>query len=275
LGHGVSYRVVGDILHDLGYSLQGNKKTLEGKGYPDRDAQFRHINETVKGFMASGDPVISVDTKKKELVGEYENKEREWHFQGCPEEVETHDFPNPEVQRVHPYGVYDLAKNKGFVNLGTDHDTATFAVASIRRWWQMEGRQAYPSVKRLLMTADGGGSNGSRSRLWKWELQRLADELRILISVCHFPPGTSKWNKVEHRLFSFISINWRGKPLTSYETIVSLISRTSTCKGLSVMCKLDKRRYPTGRSVSKKEMAELKIKRATFHGDWNYTIEPR
>lgn len=275
LGHDVSRRIVADILHDLGYSLQANKKTLEGKDHPDRDAQFRHINKTVKGFMASGDPVVSVDTKKKELVGEYENKGREWHFQDCAEEVQSHDFPGPGVGRAHPYGVYDIARNKGFVNLGTDHDTATFAVASIRRWWQLEGKQAYSSAKRLLITADGGGSNGSRLRLWKWELQRLADELRLPISVSHFPPGTSKWNKVEHRLFSFISINWRGKPLTSYETIVNLISRTTTCKGLSVMCKLDKRRYPTGRSVNKKEMAELKIERASFHGDWNYTIEPR
>jgi len=274
-GYDVSRRIVGDILHDLGYSLQGNRKTLEGRDHPDRDAQFRYINRKVKRFMASGNPVISVDTKKKELVGEYENKGREWHFQDCPEKVQTHDFPDPNVPRAYPYGVYDLARNKGFVNLGTDHDTATFAVASIRRWWQLEGRHAYSSAKRLLITADGGGSNGSRLRLWKWELQRLSDELRIPISVSHFPPGTSKWNKVEHRLFSFISINWRGKPLVSYETIVGLISRTTTCKGLSVMCRLDQRRYPTGRSVTNEEMAELKIKRARFHGEWNYALVPR
>jgi len=274
-GFDVSHRIVGDILQDLGYSLQGNKKTLEGKGHPDRDAQFRYINRVVKKFMASSDPVISVDTKKKELVGEYENKGREWHFKGLPEEVQTHDFPNPDIARAYPYGVYDVARNKGFVNLGTDHDTATFAVASIRRWWQLEGRHAYKAATRLLITADGGGSNGSRIRLWKWELQRLCDEVRIPISVSHFPPGTSKWNKVEHRLFSFISINWRGKPLVSYETIVNLIARTTTCKGLRVMCKLDKRRYPVGRSINKEEMKKLKIKRASFHGEWNYTIEPR
>jgi hypothetical protein len=274
-GHDVSRRIVSDILHGLNYSLQGNKKALEGKDHPDRDKQFQHINKRVKCFLTSGDPVISVDTKKKELVGDYENKGREWHFEGCPEEVKTHDFPDPEVPRAYPYGVYDLARNSGFVNLGTDHDTATFAVASIRRWWQLEGRHAYPKAKKLLITADGGGSNGSRLRLWKWELQRLTDELGIPVSVCHFPPGTSKWNKVEHRLFSFISINWRGKPLISYETIVNLISRTTTCKGLRVMCKLDKRRYPIGKSIDKKEMTELKISPAAFHGNWNYTIEPR
>jgi hypothetical protein len=216
-----------------------------------------------------------VDTKKKELVGDYENKGREWHFEGCPEEVKTHDFPDPEVPRAYPYGVYDLARNSGFVNLGTDHDTATFAAASIRRWWQLEGRHAYLKVKKLLITADGGGSNGSRLRLWKWELQRLADELGIPVSVRHFPPGTSKWSKVEHRLFSVISINWRGKALTGYETIVNPISRTTTCKGLRVMCRRDKRRYPVGKSIDKKEMAELKISPAAFHGNWNYTIEPR
>jgi hypothetical protein len=274
-GFDVSHRVTRDILHDLGYNLQGNKKTLEGKDHPDRDAQFRYINRMVKLFLASGDPIISVDTKKKELVGEYENKGREWHFQGCPDEVQTHDFPNLEVPRAYPYGVYDLARNKGFVNLGTDHDTATFAVASIRRWWQLEGRHAYREVNRLLITADSGGSNGSRLRLWKWELQRLCDELRIPVSVSHFPPGTSKWNKVEHRLFSFISINWRGKPLVSYETIVNLIAHTTTCTGLSVMCKLDRRRYPTGKHVSDDEMEKLNIKQASFHGDWNYTFEPR
>jgi hypothetical protein len=274
-GHDVSRRIVSGILHDLNYSLQGNQKKLEGKGHPDRDKQFHHINGQVKGFLASGEPVISVDTKKKELVGDYENKGREWHFEGCPEEVKTYDFPDPEVPRAYPYGVYDLARNSGFVNLGTDHDTAIFAVASIRRWWQLEGRHAYPKAKKLLITADGGGSNGSRLRLWKWELQRLADELRIPVSVCHFPPGTSKWNKVEHRLFSFISINWRGKPLTSYETIVNLIAKTTTCKGLRVMCKLDKRRYPVGKSINKKEMTELKIIPAAFHGNWNYKMEPR
>jgi hypothetical protein len=275
MGHEVSRQTVMEILHEQNYSLQANKKTLEGTDHPDRDKQFRHINRRVKAFLSDGDPVVSVDTKKKELIGDYENKGREWHFQGCPDYVETYDFPDPEVQRAHPYGVYDLARNAGFVNVGTDHDTATFAVASLRRWWKLEGHLSYPKAKRLLITADGGGSNGSRLRLWKWELQRLADEFGISISVSHFPPGTSKWNKVEHRLFSFISINWRGKPLTSYETMANLIARTTTCKGLRVICKLDKRRYPVGRGISKEEMTKLKITRSDFHGEWNYTIEPR
>ena len=273
-GYGVSRRIVADILRDLGYSLQGNRKALEGQEHPDRDAQFRHINQAVQRFLASGDPAISVDTKKKGLVGEYGNTGREWRFRGCPEEVRTHDFPDPDVARAYPYGVCDVARNRGFVNLGTDHDTATFAVASIRRWWQLEGRQAYPAAKRLLITADGGGSNGPRLRLWKWELQRLGDEWGFPVSVSHFPPGTSKWNKVEHRLFSFISINWRGKPLVGHETIVSLIARTTTCKGLAVMCRLDRRRYPAWRTVSPEDMAGLRIRRAGFHGEWNYTIEP-
>jgi len=267
MGHEVSRQTVMVILHEQHYSLQANKKTLEGTDHPDRDKQFQHINRRVKAFLSDGDPVVSVDTKKKELIGDYENKGREWRFQGCPDDVETYDFPNPEVQRAHPYGVYDLAKNTGFVNVGTDHDTATFAVASLRRWWKLEGRLSYPKAKRLLITADGGGSNGSRLRLWKWELQRFADASGLSISVSHFPPGTSKWNKVEHRLFSFISINWRGKPLTSYETMVNLIARTTTCKGLRVMCKLDKRRFPVGRSISKEEMTKLKIVRSDFHGD--------
>lgn len=275
LGHNVSRRIVSDILHSHGYSLQGNKKSLEGNQHPDRDQQFNYINDLVKSCLKTGDPVVSVDTKKKELIGDYENKGREWHAQKSPEKVQTYDFPTPEVPRAYPYGVYDLARNTGFVNLGTDHDTATFAVASIRRWWKLEGRHAYPEAKRLLITADGGGSNGSRLRLWKWEIQRFADELGFPIFVSHFPPGTSKWNKVEHRLFSFISINWRGKPLTSYETIVNLIARTTTVKGLRVRCKLDKRHYPTGRTVSVEDMASLKIKRADFHGEWNYNIEPR
>lgn len=275
LGHNVSRRIVSDILHSRGYSLQGNKKCLEGKQHPDRDQQFQYINELVKSFLNAGDPVVSVDTKKKELIGDYENKGREWHASGSPEKVQTYDFPSQEVPRAYPYGVYDLARNTGFVNLGTDHDTATFAVASIRRWWELEGRQIYPKAKRLLITADGGGSNGSRLRLWKWELQRFADELAIPVFVCHFPPGTSKWNKIEHRLFSFISINWRGKPLTSYETIVNLIARTTTAKGLRVMCKLDKRRYPTGRTVSDQDMAAINLRRADFHGEWNYFVDPR
>ncbi len=279
LGYGgvsaLSRRIVADVLHSLNFSLQGNRKTKEGDDHPDRDKQFRHINGQVKAFLVDAQPVISVDTKKKELIGEYGNNGREWRAKGSPVDVNGHDFPDPGVPRAHPYGVYDLARNKGFVNVGTDHDTATFAVASIRRWWMLEGRRVYPKAKRLLITADGGGSNGSRLRLWKWELQRLSDELMLPISVCHFPPGTSKWNKVEHRLFSFISINWRGKPLVSYETVVKLISHTTTAQGLSAMCKLDKRRYKPGRKIDDKAMSRLSIQRATFHGEWNYTMSPR
>jgi hypothetical protein len=219
--------------------------------------------------------VISVDTKKNELVGNYQNGGRQWHRKGEAPEVNGHDFPSPEVPRAHPYGVYDLAQNRGFVNVGTDHDTATFAVASIRKWWLTQGRGAYANVRRLLITADAGGSNGSRIRLWKWELQRLADELRLPISVCHFPPGTSKWNKVEHRLFAFITSNWRGEPLTDYATVVHLIAKTTTTTGLKVSCRLDRRRYPPGRKVSDEEWGQINLHRDDFHGDWNYTIRPR
>lgn len=274
-GYAASSWLVGEILKGMEYSLQGNYKTLEGSQHPDRNAQFEHINARVTKEMRCGQPVISVDTKKKELVGNYANKGKNWHPKGEAPEVNGHDFPDPSVPRAHPYGVFELANNAGFVNVGTDHDTATFAVASIRRWWQTQGKKAYPDAKRLLITADCGGSNGARLRLWKWELQRLADEFQIPVSVCHFPPGTSKWNKVEHRLFSFISSNWRGEPLTDYETIVNLISNTTTSTGLKVSCKLDRRKYPTGRKISDDEFASIQLVRDDFHGDWNYTIRPR
>ena len=275
LGYSASSRVVGGLLHGMGYSLQGNCKTVEGKQHPDRNAQFEYINSRVTREMPDGNPVISVDTKKKELVGNYQNSGRVWHRKGEAPEVNGHDFPSPDVPRAHPYGVYELARNRGFVNVGTDHDTATFAVASIRKWWQAQGRRAYPRVKRLLITADAGGSNGSRLRLWKWELQRLADEQHFPISVCHFPPGTSKWNKVEHRLFAFITSNWRGEPLTDYATVVNLIAKTTTTTGLKVSIRLDQRRYPTGRKVSDEEWATSNLHRDDFHGEWNYTIRPR
>jgi len=270
----VGRQTVARQLHALGYSLQGNRKTVEGKQHPDRNAQFEHINARVTKEMKAKNPVISVDTKKKELVGNYKNSGREWHRTGEAPKVNIHDFPNPDVPRAHPYGVYDLAKNRGFVNVGTDHNTATFAVASIRKWWLAQGRRAYPNAKRLLITADSGGSNGSRLRLWKWELQRLANQLGLPISVCHFPPGTSKWNKVEHRLFSFISQNWRGEPLTDYETVVNLIAQTTTTTGLKVSCRLDRRRYPTGRKISDEEWEKINLHRDDFHGDWNYEIRP-
>jgi len=273
--HPISHMKVAQLLHEQGYSLQGNRKTKEGVDHPDRDAQFRHINTRVKRALAKGTPVISVDTKKKELVGEYENGGRQWLPAKSPVEVQGHDFPGPDVPRAYPYGVYDLERNTGFVNVGTDHDTGAFAVASIRGWWRHEGRRLYPQAKEVLITADGGGSNGSRLRLWKLELQNLADDTGLSISVCHFPPGTSKWNKIEHRLFSFISSNWRGEPLRDYETVVRLISRTATTKGLRVTCRLDRRKYPTGRKVTDEEMKRVNLKRNNFHGDWNYTIRPR
>jgi len=275
LGISASSRLVGDLLHGMGYSLQANRKTIEGKQHPDRNAQFEYINARVTVEMRAAQPVISVDTKKKELVGNYKNGGCEWHRKGEAPKVNGHDFPSPDVPRAHPYGVYDLARNRGFVNVGTDHDTGTFAVASIRKWWLAQGRRAYSKARRLLITADAGGSNGSRLRLWKWELQRLADELRLPISVCHFPPGTSKWNKVEHRLFSFISSNWRGEPLADYTTVVNLIAKTTTTTGLTVSCRLDRRRYPTGRKISDEEWAKINLHRDDFHGDWNYSIRPR
>jgi len=273
--HPISHTTVAQLLDDLGYSLQSNRKTQEGEDHPDRDAQFRHLNTQVKRALAKGVPVVSVDTKKKELVGNYANRGKQWRPEKRPVKVQGHDFPQPDVPRAYPYGIYDLGRNTGFVNLGTDHDTGVFAVASIRGWWRHEGRRLYPAVKDLLITADGGGSNGSRLRLWKVALQTLADETGLSISVCHFPPGTSKWNKIEHRLFSFISSNWRGEPLRDYETIVQLISKTTTATGLKVTCRLDRRKYPTGRKVTNEEMKRVNLERHTFHGDWNYTIRPR
>jgi len=273
-GHRVSHQWVAEALHALGYSLQGNRKTREGSANPDRDAQFAHINTTVEGALAAGEPVISVDTKKKELVGDFKNSGREWHPKGAPEEVRVHDFVIPALGRVSPYGVYDLAANAGWVNVGIDHDTATFAVASIRRWWQGAGRTRYPAAQRLLITADGGGSNGSRIHLWKWELQQFADETGLTVSVCHFPPGTSKWNKIEHRLFSFITQNWRGKPLVSYAVILNLIAATTTSTGLTVESYLDTTLYPTGQQLTPAQLATIQIDRDPFHGEWNYTIRP-
>ena len=272
--HPVSHTKVAQLLHEQKYSLQSNRKTEEGADHIDRDAQFRHINSAVRKHLAKAGPVISVDTKKKELIGNYRNGGLEWRKEKQPRKVQGHDFPGPEVPRAYPYGIYDIGKNAGFINVGTDHDTSAFAVASIRGWWRHEGSRLYPEAKTLLITADGGGSNGSRLRLWKLELQRLANETDLSISVCHFPPGTSKWNKIEHRLFSFISSNWRGQPLQDYETVVRLIARTTTAKGLKVTCRLDRRKYPTGRKVSDEEMQEVQLARAKFHGDWNYTIKP-
>ena len=272
--HPVSHEKVAQLLRDQNYSLQSNRKTEEGTDHPDRDAQFRHINAQVKRALATGTPVISVDTKKKELLGNYQNKGQQWLPAKKPVKVNGHDFPGPEVPRAYPYGIYDLARNTGFVNVGTDHDTGAFSVASIRGWWRSEGRALYARASALLITADGGGSNGSRLRLWKLELQKLADETSLSISVCHFPPGTSKWNKVEHRLFSFITSNWRGEPLRDYETVVKLISRTTTAKGLKVTCRLDRRKYPTGRKVTDEEIGRVNLKKDKFHGEWNYTIHP-
>jgi hypothetical protein len=272
--HPVSHVKVAQILHDLDYSLQSNRKTEEGADHPDRDAQFRHINVTVKRCLRRGVPVISVDTKKKELIGNYLNAGRQWRASGQPVHVQGHDFPGKDVPRAFPYGIYDIGRNAGFVNVGTDHDTGAFAVASIRGWWRWEGRGLYPDAKAILITADGGGSNGWRLRLWKLELQKFADQTGLGIAVCHFPPGTSKWNKIEHRLFSFISSNWRGEPLRDYETIVKLIAGTTTAKGLKVTCRLDRRKYPTGRDVTDEEMKRVNLEPDKFHGEWNYVIKP-
>ena len=276
-GHAVSYQTVAELLHALDYSLQANQKTLEGSQHADRDQQFEHINRKAQRYLKQGQPVISVDTKKKELVGDFKNGGREWELKGEPEAVRVHDFEirEPSHGKVAPYGVYDLGRNVGWVSVGVDHDTAAFAVESIRRWWRWMGRPSYPSAQRLLITADSGGSNGARVRLWKWELQRLADETGLEISVCHFPPGTSKWNKIEHRLFSFISQNWRGKPLVSHEVVINLIAATTTTAGLSVKSKLDTNVYPAGIEVSDQQMAELQLRRDRFHGDWNYSLLPR
>lgn len=272
--HSISHEKVAQILRDQNYSLQSNRKTKEGNDHPDRDAQFRHINAEVKRALKKGTPVISVDTKKKELLGNYANAGKQWLAAKKPIKVNGHDFPSPDIPRAYPYGIYDIAQNTGFVNVGTDHDTGTFAVTSILGWWHKSGRSSYPGVRLLLITADAGGSNGWRLRLWKLELQKLADKTGLTISVCHFPPGTSKWNKVEHRLFSFISSNWRGRPLLDYETIVKLIAHTTTVKGLKVTCRLDRRKYPTGRKVTDEEIKQVNLKKNTFHGEWNYTIHP-
>lgn len=272
--HPVSHTKVAQILHDLDYSLQSNRKTEEGRDHPDRDAQFRHINAAVKRCLAHGSPVISVDTKKKELLGNYANAGQQWRPTKEPIMVRAHDFPTPDVPRAYPYGIYDIGRNTGFVNVGTDHDTGAFAVASIRGWWRHAGRRLYRDARTILITADGGGSNGWRLRLWKLELQKFANDTGLPLSVCHFPPGTSKWNKVEHRLFSFISSNWRGEPLRDYETIVHLIAKTTTAKGLKVTCRLDRRKYPTGRTVTDEEMKRVNIRRQKFHGEWNYVIRP-
>ena len=274
LGHQLSYQLVSELLHDLGYSLQANRKTREGADHPDRDAQFAHLNAQAEAYLSAGEPVVSVDAKKKELVGDFKNSGREWHPQGEPEEVRVYDFPIAGLGRATPYGVYDLARNAGWVNVGIDHNTAAFAVESLRRWWNEVGQSQYPKAKRLLISADGGGSNGSRVRLWKWELQQLADETGLAISVCHLPPGTSKWNKIEHRLFAWISQNWRGKPLTSYAVILKLIAATTTQAGLTVQCQLDTNTYPAGRKVSDEDMASICLVPDAFHGAWNYTILP-
>ncbi|MDR7927742.1 ISAzo13 family transposase [Acidithiobacillus thiooxidans] len=273
-GHRISHVSVGILLKELGYSLQGNRKTLEGTDHPDRDAQFRYIQEKTQQALDAVQPVISVDTKKKELVGNYKNAGQEWRPQGEPEVVQVHDFVDKEMGRANPYGVYDLAQNAGWVSVGTDHDTASFAVATIRRWWLGMGQPLYPDAKELMITADGGGSNGSRVRLWKLELQGLADELNLPIRVCHFPPGTSKWNKIEHRLFSYISMNWRGRPLVSHEVIVNLIAATTTSKGLKVYAAIDPTPYPKGIKVTDAEFATIQIDRDNFHGEWNYVISP-
>jgi hypothetical protein len=273
--HSISHEKVAQLLRSMNYSLQGNRKTEEGDDHPDRDEQFRYINNKVRRTMASKNPVISVDTKKKELIGNFDNKGRQWRKIKEAEQVNGHDFPHPSIPRAYPYGIYDLGLNRGFVNVGTDHDTAAFAVASVRGWWRHEGRRLYPQATKLLITADSGGSNGYRIRLWKYELQKMADEISLPIVVCHFPPGTSKWNKVEHRLFSFISSNWRGEPLRDYETIVQLIAKTTTAKGLAVVCRLDRRKYCIGRKISDTEMATINIVPEKFHGEWNYAIRPR
>ena len=274
-GHKLSHTTVAQELRDQKYSLQGNRKTDEGSSHPDRNAQFLHINETVTAFQQCGDPVISVDTKKKELVGNYKNNGKEWLPQGKPVDVKVYDFIDKKLGKAIPYGVYDITKNEGFVSVGVDHDTAEFAVETIRRWWNNIGQKSYPDAKNLYITADGGGSNASRNRLWKKELQKLADETNISISVSHYPPGTSKWNKIEHRMFSHISMNWRGKPLVSRELIVELISHTTTKTGLKILSELNTNTYRKGIVVTKKEFDNLSLIRKHFHGEWNYTLSPR
>ena len=271
----VSQRSICTLLAELNYSLQAVRKRREGVQHPDRDAQFAHLNQRVSEFQAAGQPVISVDTKKKELIGDFAQKGREWHPQGQPEEVRVHDFQDPDLGKVAPYGVYDLKANQGWVSVGIDHDPAEFAVATIRRWWREMGQGLYPQARRLLITADGGGSNGYRTRLWKLELQRLAEELDLEISVCHFPPGTSKWNKIEHRMFCHITQNWRGRPLVSRQAVVALIGSTTTQTGLTIKAALDTRKYAAGVKVTRRQMASLRLKPDSFHGEWNYTLLPK
>ncbi len=273
-GHQVSYKTVAELLHALDYSLQGTRKTKEGADHPDRDAQFAYINEQAQAYQQRGQPVISVDAKKKELVGDFKNGGREWQPVGHPEAVRVHDFLDRQLGKAIPYGVYDVAANQGWVSVGIDHDTAAFAVATVQRWWEQMGRATYPTATELLLTADSGGSNSSHIRRWKTELQRLADETGLRISVCHFPPGTSKWNAIEHRLFCHITQNWRGRPLVSLEVIVNLIGHTTTRAGLKVRAELDTRAYPTGVKVADADFAAVQLEPAAFHGDWNYTITP-
>lgn len=274
-GHTISHAKVGQLLAGLHYSLQGTRKTMEGKTHPDRNAQFEFINTKVMDFQSRAQPVISVDTKKKELVGRFANGGREYQPKGKPEEVEAYDFLSLANGKGIPYGVYDMTSNQGWVSVGTDHDTAQFAVHTIRQWWYQMGRNSYPQAEELLITADGGGSNGSRSRLWKCELQRFVDETRLVVTVCHFPPGTSKWNKIEHRMFSHITKNWRGRPLTSHEVIVNLIANTTTDAGLGIQAAMDSREYPIGIKVSDEEMNALQLEKHKFHGEWSYTIRVR
>jgi hypothetical protein len=275
MGHRIGHNVVADLLRELNYSLRGNRKTREGTHNPDRDAQFGYINAKVAEALAAGEPAISVDTKKKELVGDFKNAGRELRPKGHPEPVRVHDFKIPELGRASPYGVYDIAGNTGWVSVGIDHDTASFAVNAIRRWWRAMGQARYPAARSLLITADRGGSNGARVRLWKRELQALASELGLTITVCHLPPGTSKWNRIEHKLFSFITQNWRGKPLVSYQTIVQLIAATTTRTGLNVKAEIDPAQYPAGVKVTNEEMAAINLTAHEFHGEWNYTIAPK
>ncbi len=273
-GHVIGRQKVADLLANMGYSLQANQKTREGSSHPDRDKQFAYINDKVVDFQARGQPVVSVDTKKKELIGDFKNQGQEWQPKGHPEQVRVHDFPDEQAGKVNPYGVYDQTNNEGWVSVGTDNDTAEFAGESIRRWWYKMGSERYPKATELLVTADCGGSNGYRIRLWKVALQSLANDTGLRISVCHFPPGTSKWNKIEHRMFCHISMNWRGKPLINHEIAVNLIANTTTVTGLAITAELDRNVYPKGLKIPDAELAKVNLKKASFHGEWNYTIAP-
>ena len=274
-GYRISDRKICDLLSDLGYSLQANNKTQEGASHPDRNDQFSYIYNTVKNFQKSGQPIISVDTKKKEMIGNYKNNGKEWSKKHNPVDVQAHDFPDPNVPKAAPYGVYDISRNEGWVSVGISHDTAQFAVATIKKWWQKMGKKRYPFAKKIYITADCGGSNSRRSRLWKMELQKLADHLKINIHVSHFPPGTSKWNKIEHKMFSYISINWRGRPLTTYNVVVNLISNTKTESGLQIRAEMDTRKYEKGIKISNEDFEKINLKKCQFHGEWNYIIRPR